>query len=193
MKFHFRYFLHSFVKLEEDLVTFLGRSWSHFGWRKFHNGHKCSRYRKRTKPHCQNSQSPIVVPTHLFSLTFMPPHLHSHTMHTLPPHTHTWHTPLPSASPPQDRAVGSGLQSASAKRGRGLQSLPVAASHTAGGASWESEPAHWDCRPWRESRGAASLMVRGGGGEEGGRRGGEGEMRQSESESKNTNSEAVWL
>ena len=165
MKFHLRYLLHSFVKLEEDLVTFLGRSWSHFGWRKFHNGHKCSRYRKRTKTTLLKS-SVLYSSSNRLVLPYIHPSTSalSHNAHPPTPHTHTWHTPLPSASPPQDRAVGSGLQSASAKRGRESQSLPVAALHTAGGASWESEPAHWDCRPWRESRGAASLMVRGGGG-----------------------------
>ena len=144
------------MKLEEDLVTSFGRSWSHFGWRKFHNGNKCGSYRERMKITPLNSSiscnsfniftsSPLHPCLHICTLTQCtpshPPSTHTHTLTLgtllfLQPVLH------------ENRAVESGLQSASTERDRGSQSLLAAALHTATGASWESEPTHWDCRPW---------------------------------------------
>ena len=162
MKFHLRHLLHSFVKLGERL--------SYLPWQKLESLwlEKVSLW-AQMQPLQRENKTTLLKSSVLCnsSNTLVLPYIHgftsalSHNAHPPTPHTYTWHTPPLSANPPQDRAVGSGLQSASAKRGRGSQSLPAAASHTAGGASWESEPTHWDCRPWQESRGAASLMVGG--------------------------------
>ena len=88
MKLYLRYLLHSFVKLE-DLFTFFGRSWSHFGWRKFHNRHKCGRYSERTNTTPLKSPVPCNS-SNIYTCSPLHPCLH---VCTLTQCTHTLHPP----------------------------------------------------------------------------------------------------